>query len=447
VDRLLALVVMSLLASPVAARDPIRSPLGAVKASRLQSPSATDQNGSVEPARATPATELSRTVQPQHRDTDRDAPKVFQSRNAQPGGLDRTLAVTNADNQFTRPQRITAPARQDVHALSLFGSGHVKHSASPLDIENVIAGVPSGVVPNIFSSTKCHGQEAAAITAFNGCSGQYVFVSDDASVTAANPGVLYGINIAIAPLTERGTKSPSDDADALVISNVGTAKGTESVYWGRNKAISQDWGAVMGIDASAEFVLYSSGDYGWGWAMAHGAKSTFSKGVFLVPTPDTGVTPILVLGNDFATLSANKVAMQTDASGNLIFPRATRICKDSWAGKACAGFEDALVIEANDGTGIALTDGGATNAQQIHLDPATGDLAFSRLKGSRYVRFDEGVRLLPGTVSALPACNAAEEGLLTAVTDASAATFNAVLSGGGKHHVLGYCNGTNWTVR
>ncbi len=444
-DRLPGLVVVLLLVSPVVARDPIRPP-PAVGTSRLQPAiGAADRDGSAGQAASAPAAGRSGTARPQRKDG--DVPAMPQSGAPRLDGLGRRIAVTNANNLFTRPQRIIAPAGQDVHALSLSGSGHVDHSASPLDIENVIAGVPSGVVPNIFSSTRCHGQATTAITAFNGCSGQYVYVSDDASVTAANPGVLYGINIAIAPMTERGTKSPSDDADALVISNVGTAKGTESAYWGRNRTIPQDWGAVMGIDASADLVLYSTGNYGWGWAMAHGAKSTFSKGIFLVPTPDTGVTPILVLGNDFATLAANKIAMQTDASGNLIFPRATRICKDAWAGKACSGFDDALVIEANDSTGVVLTDGRAANAQQIHLDTATGDLAFSRQKGARYVRFDQGVRLLPGTVSALPACDSANEGLLTAVTDASAVTFNAVLSGGGKHHVLGYCNGTNWTIR
>ena len=61
----------------------------------------------------------------------------------------------------------------------------------------------------------------------------------------------------------------------------------------------------------------------------------------------------------------------------------------------------------------------------------------------------QGVQLPRFTVAALTAaltCNAGNEGVLVGVTDLSSTTFNATLAGGGANHVMGYCNGTNWTV-
>lgn len=49
------------------------------------------------------------------------------------------------------------------------------------------------------------------------------------------------------------------------------------------------------------------------------------------------------------------------------------------------------------------------------------------------------------TVTTLPACNAAAEGTWSAVSDATAPTYNAALTGSGTVHVPVYCNGTAWT--
>lgn len=38
------------------------------------------------------------------------------------------------------------------------------------------------------------------------------------------------------------------------------------------------------------------------------------------------------------------------------------------------------------------------------------------------------------------------EGQLRAFTDSSTATWGETITGGGSNHVLGYYNGTNWTV-
>ncbi len=47
-------------------------------------------------------------------------------------------------------------------------------------------------------------------------------------------------------------------------------------------------------------------------------------------------------------------------------------------------------------------------------------------------------------ISALPTCNAGAEGTLYGVSDATAPTYNATLTGGGTVHIPVYCDGTNW---
>ena len=47
-------------------------------------------------------------------------------------------------------------------------------------------------------------------------------------------------------------------------------------------------------------------------------------------------------------------------------------------------------------------------------------------------------------ISALPTCNAGAEGSWRAVSDATAPTYNATLTGGGTVHIPVYCDGTNW---
>ncbi len=57
-----------------------------------------------------------------------------------------------------------------------------------------------------------------------------------------------------------------------------------------------------------------------------------------------------------------------------------------------------------------------------------------------------GFALTPTTVSLLPTCNAAAQGILMAVTDATAPTYNGSLTGGGSVKIPVYCNGTAWTA-
>jgi len=46
----------------------------------------------------------------------------------------------------------------------------------------------------------------------------------------------------------------------------------------------------------------------------------------------------------------------------------------------------------------------------------------------------------------LPACTSITEGYQATITDSSAISYGATITGGGTKHVHGYCNGTNWVV-
>lgn len=46
----------------------------------------------------------------------------------------------------------------------------------------------------------------------------------------------------------------------------------------------------------------------------------------------------------------------------------------------------------------------------------------------------------------IPACSAETEGSMAAIVDSTTNTWGATISGGGTDHVMGYCDGTAWTV-
>lgn len=56
------------------------------------------------------------------------------------------------------------------------------------------------------------------------------------------------------------------------------------------------------------------------------------------------------------------------------------------------------------------------------------------------------VQFAPQTFSVLSACASGIEGQTAAITDSTTNTWGATITGGGTNHVLGYCDGTVWTV-
>lgn len=54
--------------------------------------------------------------------------------------------------------------------------------------------------------------------------------------------------------------------------------------------------------------------------------------------------------------------------------------------------------------------------------------------------------LAPRTFANLAACSSTIEGASAAITDSSTNTWGATITGNSTNHVMGYCDGTNWTV-
>jgi len=52
----------------------------------------------------------------------------------------------------------------------------------------------------------------------------------------------------------------------------------------------------------------------------------------------------------------------------------------------------------------------------------------------------------PVAYASAPTCNSGNEGSVQAITDSTLNTWGSTIAGGGADHVLGYCDGTNWTV-
>ena len=57
---------------------------------------------------------------------------------------------------------------------------------------------------------------------------------------------------------------------------------------------------------------------------------------------------------------------------------------------------------------------------------------------------DTLLRVKPVAFAGLPAVPS--EGMTAPITDSNVNTWGSVIAGGGANHVLGYYNGSNWTV-
>ena len=56
------------------------------------------------------------------------------------------------------------------------------------------------------------------------------------------------------------------------------------------------------------------------------------------------------------------------------------------------------------------------------------------------------IRQVPTIFANLPACGSTVEGTTATLTDSTVNGFGDKVEGGGSHHVLSYCDGTDWTV-
>jgi hypothetical protein len=99
-------------------------------------------------------------------------------------------------------------------------------------------------------------------------------------------------------------------------------------------------------------------------------------------------------------------------------------------------------------TGIAFRSNVIVNGIDMHLATFSG----FAINSSGFTVDGDGdttartVKLAAFTVATLPTCNAGAAGTVAYVTDATAPTYNASLTGGGAVKALAMCNGSGWTA-
>lgn len=76
--------------------------------------------------------------------------------------------------------------------------------------------------------------------------------------------------------------------------------------------------------------------------------------------------------------------------------------------------------------------------------PSVGSIVYAMHIAAGIARFDGSLSLKPVVFADLPA--SPTEGQVAAVTDSNTNTWGATIAGGGANNVLGFFNGTNWTV-
>jgi hypothetical protein len=92
-------------------------------------------------------------------------------------------------------------------------------------------------------------------------------------------------------------------------------------------------------------------------------------------------------------------------------------------------------------------DGGNVLHEASILADQNGNLQLQSSVGSAVYVKNTGMLQLPANAfSTYTACGAGLEGSQASITDSTTSTWGATITGGGANHVMGYCDGTNWTV-
>jgi hypothetical protein len=189
------------------------------------------------------------------------------------------------------------------------------------------------------------------------------------------------------------------------IQGAGAANGNNTLIGeGAGRNISGGWNTFIGSSAGSTGVD------------TPGSATTFNT---VALGYQTGASLTSGPGNTF---------IGTKAGSGIVAGASNIIIEGTSGGDNCANGDESNVFAVCPGAGRVLTiAGGAT--------PATAVASFS------------GVTKLGGvkTVATLPTCNTGAEGTWSSVSDATAPTYNATLTGSGTVHVPVYCNGTAWT--
>lgn len=173
------------------------------------------------------------------------------------------------------------------------------------------------------------------------------------------------------------------------------------------------------------------------------------------PAAGQGIQDLIIANNSFAGLVSNTTTISypnpATASGPI------RIVNNLWDSNSTVtpfgptgsgAFPGVLDSQDNtypNNTHCAVAAFAASGVQFSSLDdtPVGGTCAY----GGMHLGGSTGsFRIDPTAFGNLPTCASGTQGMLKPVSDSTTNTWGAPITGGGSHHVLGYCDGTNWTV-
>lgn len=128
--------------------------------------------------------------------------------------------------------------------------------------------------------------------------------------------------------------------------------------------------------------------------------------------------------------------------GNQSLPSAREVFSgNGWASGPAASQRLNFGISANSQGGTSVVGG----SLQITAKANASDLG--DLGSAVFRMFPDGsFGRIVTNFSSLPTCDSGHEGVLASVNDAMTNAWGDTITGSGGDHVLGYCDGTNWTV-
>jgi hypothetical protein len=116
---------------------------------------------------------------------------------------------------------------------------------------------------------------------YRGTTTMFVYAKDRSDVTALNKGVLYGLEVWVAPQVARNNV-PNDDAVGIIVVNSGTATATDGVYIGRGGSLgaNDDYaGGSFITEAWSDGAFRGTGEYNYGLDLRLATIATAAIGI------------------------------------------------------------------------------------------------------------------------------------------------------------------------
>jgi hypothetical protein len=234
-----------------------------------------------------------------------------------------------------------------------------------------------------------------------------------------------------------------------------------------------------------------SGSLGTNWTNTYGTWGESNNQAYSTANAGAGYASAVNTSSNFVPNQYAQAQVFNVASGSLVIGVGVRMSSTTLAGYLCYSDGPSAV----GGTTVLAAVNGSGSGEAIGSGPGlpNGDYLMASAVGDQIACYDNGVPIItatdssissgypgvfsadgvgygklanfsagnfvytlngtvqpftvtPGRYSRLAPCTSALEGTSAPVTDSAADGWGVTITGGGPYHVLGYCDGTAWTV-